>query len=249
MHWSRFSCFLALALLLLAAPGYAQQERAAGEARVVGYVLDRSSGAPLDATVIELPDAGLRVLTNAEGRFVLTGLTQGSHEVRVRRLGYEEYRTTWRIEQDLTTLTIAMGVRPVVLEGVTVQSYPFVRAIERRRLGYGYSSRTIPRTFLQHTAARDAGEAALQFGGLMRVPCPASSFDSDCVLVRGRRISPRVYIDERPAFGLSELQMYPATDLFMIEIFSGGAMIRAYTSWFIENEGRRGRQVLMPLSW
>ncbi len=240
----------ALAALVVASPAYTQQEAAAKQAAVVGYVVDRNTRSPLDATVIELPEAGLRVLTDSQGRFALSGLQRGKHEVLVRRLGYNEYRTTWTLEKNLTTITIALGVQPIALEGVTAHGYTFAGEIERRRRSIGISSRTIARDLLQVTGARDAAEAAAQLAGVWRVPCPTEApLGGDCALVRGRVISPTVYIDERRAFGLSELEMYNPRDLFLIEVYGGGSHIRAYTTWFVDREGRRGRRVLEPLFW
>lgn len=212
-------------------------------ADVSGHVVDRASRAGLAHATIEIGDGAARVTSDSTGRFVLVGLTTGTHSVSVRRIGFDEFRTEWRLQPGLNTLTIALGSRPVVLEGVTVVGYRYSEDLRQRRMGTGVSSQAVERDRLQLSSARDGREAALMLGGLFRVGCPPALDVDDCILVRGRAIAPEVIIDERPAVGgLTELEVFSPGDLYLIEVYSGGRQIRAYTTSFIESEGQRARR-------
>ena len=54
-----------------------------------GRVGDAETALPLGDAVVEVPGAGVRVSTDASGRFALRGLPEGRHRIRVERLGYE----------------------------------------------------------------------------------------------------------------------------------------------------------------
>ena len=56
-----------------------------------------------------------------------------------------------------------------------------------------------------------------------------------------------VYIDEFPALGgLDELGMYSPQDLYLIEVYSFGRVIRAYTYEFMERMAERP-MALLPI--
>lgn len=57
-------------------------------ARVVGQVVDASSGAPVEGAVVELQERSSSALTDSSGRFVFDGVPEGAYSLRVDRLGY-----------------------------------------------------------------------------------------------------------------------------------------------------------------
>ena len=64
-----------------------------------------------------------------------------------------------------------------------------------------------------------------------------------------RSSGPVVYIDERrAAFGLSQLRVYRPEDFYLIEVYSGGRIIRAYTPTFIERMARGEGRMLRPVT-
>lgn len=243
-HTRRICLAAALVASFAASPSrLAAQAADSARADVSGHVIDRGSRVGLPHATIEIGGGVKQVVSDSLGRFVVVGLSAGTHEVVVRRLGFSEFRTEWRLEPGLNTMTIALGARPVLLEGITVIGVRYAEALRQRRLGTGVSSRAVERDRLQMSAARDGREAALTHGGLFRVGCPAALDEEDCIMVRGRAIAPELIIDERPAVGgLAELEVYSPSDLFLIEIFAGGRQIRVYTTAFVEREGQRARR-------
>ena len=70
-----------------------------------------------------------------------------------------------------------------------------------------------------------------------------------CTFRRGRRQPVSVCIDEAPAYGgATDLDVYDAADLYLVEVYDMGASVRRDTRMFVEGRLRSGWQ-LQPLSW
>jgi hypothetical protein len=238
--------FMLLGVLAALAAGLAAPAAARGQERgeptrntVLVYVVDRATGTPLPGAVVELPELERRAIANAEGRTLLAGLPPGNYMVRVRLLGYQEFQQKVRVPERSTVVTVALGPRPIVLEGVTAYGFSIAEELARRRYSAGISVRVVPPSMLAHSGAFDARQAVLQMGGLSAASCRDGG--DACIWVRGSSLRPTVYIDERPALGgLFELETYAPHEMHTVEIYAGGRHVRAYTTWFIEREGRRG---------
>jgi hypothetical protein len=60
----------------------------------------------------------------------------------------------------------------------------------------------------------------------------------------------QVYIDDRPAFGgMEELETYAPHELYALESYAGGRMVRAYTMWFMEDLARKKRRLDPVILW
>lgn len=114
-----------LALGLLAPAVLGAQSTATGRLQGVVRGATRSSAAlvPLSYAVVSLPQRGVERFTDGGGRFLLTELPAGEHELLVRRLGYTPWRGRVRIVAGETTpLEVELAVIPVRLDAVTVQA-------------------------------------------------------------------------------------------------------------------------------
>ena len=82
------------------------------------------------------------------------------------------------------------------------------------------------------------------------VPCPRRSVSEDCVLGRGGRpTGMAVCIDEMPApGGMLQLGSYRPEELHLVEVYSRGSLVVAYTRAFMERLARR-RTALTPLEY
>ena len=54
-----------------------------------GRVGDVFTNRPLAEAIVELPEVGMRMVSDADGRFMLAGVPEGRHAIRAERLGYE----------------------------------------------------------------------------------------------------------------------------------------------------------------
>ena len=253
-------------LLLTAAPAAAQQQRAVAEPRTVlrGVVVDAVRGDPLPNTMIRLVDHRRGVLTDSLGRFAIADVRLGSEMMAVKQYGYDEIDVVVEVRENHPLLRVELQPGPVALEGFTVVADRLAtmqRRMANRRNAAAVSVRTIDQEKLNRSASRDMVDFLTMNGGIRPTDCAsrgASSFVSSgrgtlgwssgsCIERRGGIMAPRIYIDEALAIGgMDQLQMYVPYEFHTVEVYSGGAEIRAYTHNFLERMARRP-MVLIPL--
>ena len=68
----------------------AVQNAAAQTGTITGVVTDETSGQTLESALVTLDGAESGELTNTRGRYIITGVSAGSHQVTFHILGYEE---------------------------------------------------------------------------------------------------------------------------------------------------------------
>lgn len=105
------------ALVLLFWAGDAQAQQGA----ITGQVVDASNLQPVVGAQVFLPGTDYGGLTNEEGRFRITGVPAGEHQVRVRLLGYRTANKMVTVEGgQAVTVDFELAVSAVALEEVTV---------------------------------------------------------------------------------------------------------------------------------
>lgn len=228
----------------------AQEKPESPTAAIFGYVVDRSTSQRISGATVEFPDLERHVITNSNGAFAILEVPRGPVAVRVRHLGFADYDDEVEITGETVTLTIALGARPVILEGITAHAYSFGDRLRSRRRRTGVSVRAVERDRLSMSTAGNALRALLDGALLRRTSCRGRAAFAICVWARGQSVQPTVYIDEHPAIGgLSELETLRPDELYAIEVYQGGRHIRAYTTWWVETQGRRDRSALLPVFW
>ena len=102
-------------MVFLAAPCVAGQRPeppvrrpAAASADLSGQVVDARTGEPLEKVLVSTEDPSSRVLTGADGRFRLAGLTPGVHRVRASVVGYALFRQDVRVVADAPPLLVRL---------------------------------------------------------------------------------------------------------------------------------------------
>jgi hypothetical protein len=231
--------FCSLLPLALAAQG-----NAPAAVEVHGLVVDAVNGGPVAGAVVELRGTGRRALSDSAGSFVLHPVAPGTYQWAISRMGYADWEESSEVA-DGDEFTIALLARPGLLEGITAVA----SQMEHRRLASGVAVQTLERTPLRLSAAPTAFEVVHDLG-VMGVPCRQSmTGEPNCAWVRGELVPVLVYVDEqRASGGLSDLLIYRPQDLFTIESYAGGRMIRVLTVPFAERVAR-GRAALMPLAF
>jgi len=86
---------------------------------VEGTVVDDSTGAPLPATHVFISGSMTGTTVNEEGRFRLSGLSNGAKRLFVTRLGYKPEQVDFVVSTD-TTLTFSFRLQRTVLEAEEV---------------------------------------------------------------------------------------------------------------------------------
>ena len=113
------------------------QVAAQGWGTLTGTVVGTDSN-PLADARIQVAGAGPTVVSDREGRFVLTRISPGPYVVEVRLLGYLTALQQVKVgEGEMVALRIVLNVAPVPLEGVAVEAeaarLPAMRGFEGRR--------------------------------------------------------------------------------------------------------------------
>ena len=233
---------------------------------ILGLVYDGVTGTPVPGAAIYLWEENHGVLADSLGTFRFEDITAGAHAIAAIQFGYEEVHAAIEVPEDGTIVEIELTPKPIMLEGVTVV-VENISTMERRLRTRRRATYSAARAFDQERMLRTTATNALDFlqseSGVRTVPCPGGLLNgpapfrfpglgwtgdrqipgpmsSRCVLRRGRPVSPRVYIDEAPLIGgLDALESYPTAQIYLMEVYSFGGEIRAYTYNFMQRMAER----------
>jgi TonB-linked SusC/RagA family outer membrane protein len=165
MQRLRYWYVLVLAFALLPVTLGAQER-----ATVSGTITAESSGQPLSGAQVMIPSTASRAVTDETGRFALLNVPQGTHTLRVTRLGFRPVTREISVGANGATLTVAMEADPLRLEEMVVTGY----GEERRRnltgaigtLRLEETVRDVPLTSVQQALqGRVAGVQVVQNAG------------------------------------------------------------------------------------
>ena len=220
--------------------------------KLMGVVYDVVTGTAISSAAVSLENGRQGVITDYQGIFRLDDVEAGPQLIVVSQFGYQKRVVAATITaQSNPMVEVALTPRPIMLEGVTatVENITEMEARLRfRRRAAGASTWAYDR----HQLTRAMTGTPLDFLNrrtMVRVvPCPPGTLSSRCVYRRGRPIEPWVYVDEAVAFGgLDELESYPVSDIYLMEVYSLGTEIRVYTNRFMERMARKPI-MLIPLN-
>ncbi len=224
--------WLAAALGALAAlprPAAAQDAGAV----VTGVVTDKSSGQPVSAAQVWFKDRMVSTYTDETGHFRIEGIPAGTHVVRAERIGYQGVEMRWEVGAEGGDFAVQLTPDAVVLEALRVQ----VDELARRRNSAPVAVRLLERATL--VAAGEPTMLELLSGRGLR-PIPCSVGPQACARLRGQVTRVRLFVDEVPlAGGLGALNTYRPRDIYMVEIYGGGQMVRVYTVAYMSDSNRR----------
>lgn len=113
---------LLLALVVWLIPGRGAFAQDAARGTVSGVVQAAPTNVPLPYAVVSIPALGLERFSGGEGRFLLTGVAAGTHELLVRRIGFVPQRQQITVSANGTTsVTVSLVQVPVRLTGMLVR--------------------------------------------------------------------------------------------------------------------------------
>jgi hypothetical protein len=225
--------------------------------------------------VVKLRDSGRRAVSDTAGNFVLHGVAPGSHPWTISRMGYARWEESSEVE-DGDEFTIALLARPEVLEGIRavasqldhrrLTSSVAVETVDRVTLQLAASPSALellhdhmnvtgvhcPTTSIivnNGSSNTGTGRQITRTTNIRAGAIPDDPGDRGCAWVRGQLLRPVVFVDEqRMNGGLSDLSNYRPQDLFTVEAYAGGRMIRVITVPYAERMAR-GRAAIRPLSF
>lgn len=230
--------------VVMALPAAAEAQSDAATDTLRGFVRDANTGAPLSGARVRLPDLRQGMLTDEVGRFAFGNIARGVHLVTVEGYGYGPAEL--RVDMSTGTSTLAVFdllPLPVMLDGlevVTERLQLMETRLRSRRRAAPFSARAFEQERLLRSPARDLLDFLAIEASLLPTSCGGRASDGWCVMRRGRAVQPKVYIDEAPVIGgLDQLATYRPHELHLVEVYSSGLEIRAYTHRFMERMARR----------
>ena len=137
---------------------------------VAGLVTDQVSGQPIPEVVVNVAAQGRVATTSSSGRFTLSDLAPGRHEVTFAHLGYQQRADSVNVEIGrVSVLEVALSVEAIELnpievtverQDVTLQGVGFY---ERKRDGWGDF---VDREEIERLAPMDLSDALTRFPGV-----------------------------------------------------------------------------------
>jgi TonB-linked SusC/RagA family outer membrane protein len=141
MKWA--NVLLLLLAVSFAAPSAAQTPTG----RITGTVADSASGQPVQSATVLVVGTQIGGVTNAEGRYTINNVPEGSQQLRVQRLGYAARAVTVAVTAGQTiTANFSMVAQATRLN--TVVSVGYGTQLERNVTG---SVSTVTTAALEHT--------------------------------------------------------------------------------------------------
>ena len=235
-------------LLALAAAALcgALPARAAAQATVTGQVRDAVTNAPVPGAVVAIVELRRAAQTDSAGIFVIPGLAAGTYRWSIVRLGYVPLEQQMDL-RDGDHFRVGVMPRPAAPGTVAVAENRAAEHFRRRMSAALTAVRLLTGEALTEGDAETADQAVVRRIELR--PCPASvpvDPGMDCVAARGRVQRVSVFIDELPVpGGVFELSAFRPEELYAVEIWNGGAEIRAFTHRFV-SEMAAGRAQFAP---
>lgn len=240
---------LALALPLAAQEPGGQEDT--GHLR--GVVVDALAGAPISGALVVLDDERRAVLTDSAGAFDFGAVWSGSQVLTIQQYGYETQGMHAVVPVDgVLDVEIPLPPKAVLVDGISVVAdrlETMKTRLRSRRRAVAAQVRAFDQERLVRSPARDVLEFLRDEARLQPEPCRRGlAFGAGCVRRRGRVVEPQVFVDEVPLIGgLDYLMTYRPYDLYLVEVYSSGLEIRAYTHMFMERMAR-GAVALIPIN-
>ncbi|HZD06212.1 MAG TPA: carboxypeptidase-like regulatory domain-containing protein, partial [Longimicrobiales bacterium] len=109
------------------------------EGSVTGTVIGATSRAPIDGAQVSLEGTNLGALTNAAGRYLITGVSPGTYTMAVLNIGYQTTRSEVTVTAgSATTADFELQISAVAMDEIVVTGT--AGAVERRKIGVALGS-------------------------------------------------------------------------------------------------------------
>ena len=167
---------------------------------IVGVVTDQVSGQPVSDVVVNVDGVGRVATTDEDGRFSLSELVPGRHDVVFTHLGYRQRSVSIEVEAaHVVKLHVELAVDAIALDPIEVT----VDRLDRNLQGVGFYQREedgwgdfLDREDLEFWNPVELTSALTRFPGVTTVPDPRMPSRGYLALRRmGTTCIPTVYLD------------------------------------------------------
>lgn len=219
-----------LAGFLLLGVGTLTAQDAERDRSLTGRVVDARTEAPIRGAFVGLAPAEEGVFTDSLGNFDLPVFEAESYTLVAEQLGYADARVSVSSGGANRPVEIRIEPDPVALEGLEVVTSRFTR----ERHSYAGAVTHYDQDYMFSQPGQTAFDVVYRTAQLR--PCGGTGDDEWCTVSRGRVVPVRVYVDEIPvAFdGVNWLRDYDAREIYLMEVYGFGRVIRVLTRWAVE---------------
>lgn len=231
---------------------------------IIGRVLDRRSSAPVDGVRVFISELGIETLTDADGRFLLADIPDGTHLLRAAMIGYQaEEREAVIQSNDTVRVDFELWVDALALDAVVVTGT--AGGAQVRSIGNVVTSISAGEV-LERRSARDlqaflpaevpglsvrAAGGAIGAGGILKIRGASSMSvgNQPLIFIDGVRVDNRTTTVEVANFSRtrpSRLNDLPLNEIESIEAIKGPAAATLYgteaSNGVVQIITKKGRQ-------
>ena len=209
-----------------------------------GVVRDASSGAPVPWAELELSRDAVREegrgVADVNGDFTIRDVPTGAYFLLVEKLGYESQYVMVGHTEPVQPIEVRLEPDTAIQRGLAYMA----TEMTRRRNATPSAVRFFDESDLRLSRDPSLREFMEQEGATVFAPCGRMG-ELTCVVVRGRRVQPRVYLDDMLIVdGAGALRVFDPAEMHSVELFRcGGTEIRIYTPEYMYRLARRPRIV------
>jgi len=211
---------------------------------LAGRVTDARSGAPVTTAQVTVTGTSLGAAVDVDGRFRVVNVPAGTHEVRVRSIGYQPAVATFSVAADgSTNVNLSMNESATALDAVVVTGA--VGDTRRRAIGNAVSTVSVSDVLGKSSVSNVTEVLQAKVPGLTLMPGSGEAGTSTNYRLRGAGSlyagnNPTIYVDgvrvngrgqgNYTVFGqnTSSLDAINPNDIESIEVIKGPAAATLY---------------------
>ena len=239
----RFRAALGAVVLAVAlgAPGTIAPPHAAAQQAptftLTGQVVDAINERPIIAAVVKVPDLRRFVFSDVRGRFHFSDFPEGTWDIAVAQLGYHTLDGSITVTEG-NGLYFRLEPDPVALEEITAGGLTFKTRLARRRNrslapSYVLEGEALLTSTKENVWDMVGWQHGFHFEGYNDFGCPMAT-------IYGSRGTVGLYIDDR-AVRIGIFEEFAPYDFALVEVYSFGGTMRAYTQQYLDRMTRERR--------
>ncbi len=188
---------------------------------ISGRILD-PEGRPVPGATVLVEGEGVETSSDREGRFSISGLSEGIHLLRITMLGFAPYETTVTVPGESGPVVVRLEIQPLPGESLVVTA----TRIERLRKDAPVVVEVLDDKIFEatHTVTLSEGMNS-QPGVRLEVNCQTCNYTQIRMNGLGGSYS-QILIDSRPVFsalnGLYGIEQIPRSMIERVEVVRGG---------------------------
>jgi TonB-dependent starch-binding outer membrane protein SusC len=222
-------CTLLLGLLL---PWTVQAQQTG---TITGRITAEDTGQPLSSVTVNVVGRQWGAVSNADGRYAITGVAPGTYEVVVSLLGYAQQSTEGVTVQAGSSATVDIALRPQAVALPEIVAVGYGSTVRREEITSAVASVTAEQ-FIVGPAQDAASVIAGKLPGLVVRTTTGDPRGNTEINIRGQSTmngstQPLVVVDGIPADSASQgLQLIPPEDIESITVLKDGSAAAVYGS-------------------